>query len=134
MFGAAGTLIAGRRVERSGRYRIWPLAGSVLMLVGVALLSTLGATTPAALVGAFALLFRSLGNTIGIPIFGGILNAGLVGGPRDAAAFADILPLVFLAAVPVAIASVVIASRLKDRPLRDEVALALSAAPATVDR
>ncbi|HXH59294.1 hypothetical protein [Iamia sp.] len=77
-------------------------------------------------------MFRSLGNTIGIPIFGGILNAGLIGGPRDAAAFADVIPLVFLAAVPVAIASVVIASRLKDRPLRDEVAL-LPAAPAVTD-
>src|SRR5690606_15209427 len=71
-----------------------------------------------------ALLFRSLGNTVGIPIFGGILNAGLDGGPRDAAAFADVLPLVFLAAVPGAVGSAVVAWRLQDRPLRDDVALA----------
>lgn len=61
---AAGTLVAGRRVEGSGRYRFWPWpwAGSVLMLIGVALLSTLGATTPALLGGGFALL---LGTGVG---------------------------------------------------------------------
>jgi hypothetical protein len=76
-----------------------------------------------------ALLFRSLGNTIGIPIFGGILNAGLASGPRTASAFADVLPTVFLAAVPVALVSVVIASRLQDRPLREEVPLLGAVAP-----
>ena len=36
MFGAAaGTLVAGRRVERSGRYRRWPITGSVLALAGI---------------------------------------------------------------------------------------------------
>ena len=55
-----------------------------------------------------ALLFRSLGNTIGIPIFGGILNAGLAGRARDAAAFADAIPMIFLAAVPVAVLSIVL--------------------------
>ena len=35
------TLIAGRRVERSGRYRVWPIVGSLLALVGMALLATL---------------------------------------------------------------------------------------------
>ncbi|HMJ78872.1 MAG TPA: MFS transporter, partial [Iamia sp.] len=42
MFGAAaGTLIAGRRVERSGAYRMWPFSGSILMLGGMGLLTTL---------------------------------------------------------------------------------------------
>jgi EmrB/QacA subfamily drug resistance transporter len=168
MFGAAfGTLVAGRMVARSGRYRSWPLTGSVLMLAGVALLATLGPTTPIGLIGAYALvlgtgvgfvmqpsllaaqnsaaqrdlgtatstalLFRSLGNTIGIPIFGGILNAGLAGGPRTPAAFADALPNVFLAAVPVAVVSVVIAWRLQDRPLREEVPLLGAVAPGAAD-
>jgi EmrB/QacA subfamily drug resistance transporter len=35
------TLVAGRRVERTGRYRIWPIVGSVFTMVGVALLATL---------------------------------------------------------------------------------------------
>ena len=38
---AATTLVAGRRVERTGRYRIWPIVGSVLTLAGIALLATL---------------------------------------------------------------------------------------------
>jgi EmrB/QacA subfamily drug resistance transporter len=168
MFGAAfGTLVSGRMVARSGRYRTWPLSGSILMLAGVALLATLGPATPVALVGLFALvlgtgvgfvmqpsllaaqntasqrnlgtatstalLFRSLGNTIGTPVFGGILNAGLAGGPRTAEAFADVLPTVFLAAVPVALASVVIAWKLQDRPLREDVPLAGAVVPGAVE-
>lgn len=164
MFGAAfGTLVAGRGVARDGRYRIWPRAGSILMLVGVGLLSTLGLDTSIVLVGAFALilgtgvgfsmqpslvaaqnaapqkdlgtatstalLFRSLGNVIGIPIFGGILNAGLGDGARTPAAFAEALPVVFLAAVPVAVLAVVVSFRLQDRPLRTEVASTTSMAP-----
>ncbi len=49
MFGAAfGTLITGRVVERTGRYRPWPIAGGVTMLAGVALLATIDASTPVA--------------------------------------------------------------------------------------
>jgi predicted MFS family arabinose efflux permease len=164
MFGAAaGTMVAGRRVERSGAYRIWPFSGSILMLVGIALLATLGADSSLLTISLFALvlgtgvgfvlqpsllaaqnaapskdlgiatstalLFRSLGNTVGIPIFGGVLNTGLAGRPRDATAFADAIPVVFLAAVPVAVISVVVAWRLQDRPLRDAVALAPAAPP-----
>lgn len=167
MFGAAaGTLIAGRRVERSGAYRTWPFTGSILMLAGMGLLATLGADTTVLQVAAFALvlgtgvgfvmqpsllaaqnaapakdlgiatsttlLFRSLGNTVGIPIFGGILNAGLVGTGRGPAAFAEAVPTVFLAAVPVAVLSIVVAWRLQDRPLREQVALT-PAAPVAAD-
>ena len=65
------------------------------------------------------LLFRALGSTVGIPIFGGILNAGLAGREPNAEAFAHAIPLVFLAGVPVALVSIVLALRLQDRPLRD---------------
>ena len=65
------------------------------------------------------LVFRSLGSTIGIPIFGGILNAGLAGRARNADAFAHALPVVFLAAVPVAMVSIALALRQQDRPLRE---------------
>jgi EmrB/QacA subfamily drug resistance transporter len=62
MFGAAfGTLVAGRRVERAGRYRGWPIAGSVLMTAGVLLLATLREGTPPAL---------------GI-VYGGVLGLGV---------------------------------------------------------
>jgi EmrB/QacA subfamily drug resistance transporter len=154
MFGAAlGTLIAGRRVERSGHYRRWPIIGSVLMTLGLVLLATLGVSTPVGLAIAFggvlglgvgfvmqttllavqnsvehrdlgiatstALLFRLLGPAVGTPIFGAVLNAGLGDGPRNAAAFADALPAVFLAAVPVGIVSFFVALRLQERPLRE---------------
>ncbi|MEO6987880.1 MAG: MDR family MFS transporter [Aquihabitans sp.] len=65
------------------------------------------------------LLCRSLGSTVGIPIFGGILNAGLVGRALDPSGFAHAVPLVFLAGVPVAVVSIGLALRLQDRPLRD---------------
>lgn len=164
MFGAAaGTLVAGRAVERSGRIRSWPIGGSVLMVIGIALLATIGLATPTAVVGAWALvlglgigfvmqpsllaaqnaapvgdlgtatsavlLCRSLGSTIGIPIFGGILNAGLAARGMGSAGFAHAVPLVFLAGVPVALASVVLALRLEDRPLRTETVIAERAAP-----
>lgn len=51
---ALATLIAGRRVETTGRYRRWPIAGSVLMTVGVALLATLSLGTPVGVAAAFA--------------------------------------------------------------------------------
>lgn len=164
MFGAAaGTLVAGRAVERSGRIRSWPIGGSVLMVIGIALLATIGLATPTAVVGAWALMLglgigfvmqpsllaaqnaapvgdlgtatstvllcRSLGSTIGIPIFGGILNAGLAARGMGSAGFAHAVPLVFLAGVPVALASVVLALRLEDRPLRTETVIAERAAP-----
>lgn len=150
---AAGTLVAGRAVERTGRIRFWPILGSVMMAVGMILLATVGLTTPVVLVGAWALvlglgigfvmqpsllaaqnsapsgdlgaatstvlLCRSLGSTIGIPIFGGILNAGLVGRALDPEGFAHAVPMVFLAGVPVAVVSIVVALRLPDRPLRE---------------
>jgi MFS family permease len=154
MFGAAfGTLISGRRVERSGRLRVWPIAGGVLATVAILLLALLDPSTSVLLISAYvlllgtgagfamqpsllaaqnavahadlgtatstALLFRSLGNTIGIPIFGGILNAGLAGRARDSAAFAHAVPRVFLAGLPVALVSILVATRLPERPLRE---------------
>ncbi|MEZ5382269.1 MAG: MDR family MFS transporter [Microthrixaceae bacterium] len=153
MFGAAaGTLVAGHAVERSGRLRLWPILGSAMMAAGIGLLATVGLGTPPPVVGAWALvlglgvgfvmqpsllavqnaapaqdlgtatstvlLCRSLGSTIGIPIFGGVLNAGLAGRAMNASGFAHAVPMVFLAGLPVAIASIVLALRLDDRPLR----------------
>lgn len=155
MFGAAfGTLVTGRLVARSGRYRAWPIAGSALMALGVVLLTTLDPSSSTAfsagcalLLGtgvgfamqpsllaaqnsvehhqlgiatSTALLFRTLGNTIGTPIFGGILNAQLPSGDvRTPADFADALPVVFRAAVVVGLVAIVVALRLEERPLRE---------------
>jgi EmrB/QacA subfamily drug resistance transporter len=159
MFGAAfGTLVTGRLIERSGRYRAWPIVGSVLMTAGVALLATMDGSTdvmvpavavlvlgtgvgfvmqpsllaaqnsvPHADLGtatSTALLFRILGNTIGTPILGGILNAGLGEGTPDAADFAGALSTVFLVSVPLGIVSLVLALWFEERPLREHTALA----------
>ena len=78
-----------------------------------------------------ALLFRTLGNTIGTPIFGGILNAGLVGVARTPTTVADALQPVFAGAVVVGIASIAVSVLLKDRPLREQVAAAEELAPFT---
>jgi MFS family permease len=51
---ALATMVAGRRVERSGRYRMWPIAGGVLMTAGVALLATLGVDSSIIVASAFA--------------------------------------------------------------------------------
>jgi hypothetical protein len=69
-----------------------------------------------------ALLFRTLGNTVGIPVFGGILNARLAGLPLEPATFASALRPVFLVAVLVGVASTLVALRLPERPLREHTA------------
>jgi MFS family permease len=155
MFGAAfGTLVSGKRVERSGSYRVWPITGSILCAAAIGLLTQLDASTPVAWIAlsvlmlgtgvgfvmqpsllaaqnavehrdlgtatSTALLFRVGGGTIGVPILGGILNAGLAGRVRDADAFADVLPDVFLAAVPVALACIALSVLLEERPLREK--------------
>lgn len=165
MFGAAlGTLITGRFVERSGRYRAWPIAGGLLASVGVALLAALGTSSPAVLAAPLvlllgtgvgfamqpsllaaqnaiahehlgiatstALLFRSLGNTIGTPILGGVLAARLPGDAAGPADYAAALRLVFLTALPVGLLSVLVATRLRDRPLRDALAAEVEPVPA----
>jgi EmrB/QacA subfamily drug resistance transporter len=50
---ALATLVAGRGVERSGRYRIWPILGSLCMGAGLALLATMQRGTPVAVASAF---------------------------------------------------------------------------------
>jgi len=153
MFGAAlGTLVTGRLVARSGRYRAWPITGGVLMTVAMVLLATLDrgssvlfAAVSALLLGigagcsmqpsllaaqngvnprhlgiatSTALLFRTLGNTVGIPIFGGVLNAGLAGRALEPAAVASSLRPVFVLAAVVGLVSTAAALRLPERPLQ----------------
>ncbi len=157
MFGAAlGTLVTGRLVARTGRYRSWPITGGVLMTVAMVLLASLDADASvltaagaALLLGtgagfvmqpsllaaqngvepadlgiatSTALLCRTLGNTVGIPVFGGILNAGLAGSDLAPADVASALRPVFALAVVVGIVSTVIATRLPERPLREHTA------------
>ena len=81
MFGAAfGTGLAGRRVERDGRIKRWPIYGSVLMLAGVALLATLTEGTPVALAALFVLL---LGTGCGFSMQPSLLAAQNAADPDD---------------------------------------------------
>jgi MFS family permease len=186
----AGVLIAsigsGQLITRYGRYKLFPIIGTALMVVGLLLLSRLDVGTSLLLadldmlvVGfglgfvmqvlvlavqnaveyenlgvatSTATLFRSMGGTIGVPLFGAIfsnklaselasrLPAGVASalpaklGPsqidqlpaaiRDPyiAAYAAALRPVFLIAAAVAASGFVITWFLEERPLRDTVA------------
>ena len=106
-------LFAGRWVERTGRYRMWPIVGGVIMMIGALALTTIDLDTPAAVVAGMgaivgigigcamqtsilavqnavdladmgmgtstALLARTLGGTIGTPLFGAVLSAIFLG-------------------------------------------------------
>lgn len=156
MFGAAfGTMLSGRRVERSGRIKSWPVVGAILTVGGMSALATLTRATPTLLVALFvllvgtgagfmmqpsllavqnaaaaadlgtatstALLFRALGSTVGVPIFGGLINSRLGGGPRNPDTFAHALSPVFLAAVFVAFLALAFAVRVPERALREHL-------------
>jgi EmrB/QacA subfamily drug resistance transporter len=150
---AMATTFAGRRVERTGRYRMWPIVGGVIMTIGALALTTIGLDTSVAVVAGMgaivgigigcamqtsilavqnavdladmgmgtstALLARTLGGTIGTPLFGAVLAAGLPAHHATAAQFADALPWVFATAVPVGLLAILFGVLLPHRPLRD---------------
>jgi MFS family permease len=150
---AMATTLAGRWVERTGRYRAWPIVGGVIMTAGALALTTVGLDTSVALVSGMgvilgvgvgcamqtsilavqnavdlddmgmgtstALLSRTLGGTIGTPLFGAVLAAGLPAHHATAAQFADALPWVFATAVPVGLLAILFGILLPHWPLRD---------------
>ena len=186
----AGVLIAsigsGQLISRAGRYKIFPIVGTGLMVVGMLLLARLTPTTSTLLANLYmvvlglglgfvmqvlilavqnaadyrdlgvatasATLFRSMGGTIGVPIFGAIftnqfasklasqLPPGAAGqipshlGPeqidklppaiRDPYidAYASSLHPVFLIAAFLALAAFAFTWLLEERPLRQTVA------------
>jgi MFS family permease len=149
---AASTSFAGHRVERTGRYRAWPIVGGVAMTVGVLALTTIGIDTSVAVVAGFgavvgvgigfamqtsilavqnavagadlgmatstAMLARTLGGTIGTPLFGAVLAAGISAHDPTASQYADALPWVFATAVPVGLLALLFGWLLPERPLR----------------
>jgi EmrB/QacA subfamily drug resistance transporter len=149
---AASTTFAGHRVERTGRYRAWPILGGVAMTIGAIALTTIGLDTSVAVVAGLgtvvgigvgfamqtsilavqnavdiadlgmatstALLARTLGGTIGTPLFGAVLAAGVPAHHATAADFAAALPWVFAAAVPVGLLAILFGWLLPQRELR----------------
>jgi EmrB/QacA subfamily drug resistance transporter len=186
----AGVLVAsigsGQLITRRGRYKLFPILGTALMVLGLGLLSRLGIGTSLLVADAYMLvvgfglgfvmqvlvlavqnavdyenlgvatatatLFRSMGGTIGVPLFGAIFSNKLVSelatrlppsvasalpsrlGPsqidslppaiRDpyVAAYAAALRPVFLIAAGIAAAGFVVTWFLEERPLRQTIA------------
>ncbi len=184
----AGVLVtsigSGQAISRMGRYRVFPIVGTALMVVAFALLSRLWVDTSIPTADVYVLilglglglvmqvlvlavqnavdyehlgvatsgatLFRSIGGSIGVALFGAIfanrLGAELAGvlppGTRIPAAadpnaikalppavhqpfieaFASALQIVFLAAVPISIVAFALTWFLREVPLRKTVA------------
>ncbi len=52
-----GSLISGQLISRTGRYKIWPVLGALLMSGGLLLLATVGVATPFWRTGCFMAVF-----------------------------------------------------------------------------
>lgn len=50
----SGSIISGQFISRTGRYRVFPIAGSVLFTLGMFLYSTMTVDTSMVVVGGFA--------------------------------------------------------------------------------
>ena len=117
-----GLLIAsissGRLITRWGRYKVFPIAGTALLTIGMGLLSTMGTSTGQVVASSYmfvvgvgiglvmqvlvlavqnavplqhlgaatsaAQFFRSIGGTVGVAVFGALLNARLTANLADA--------------------------------------------------
>jgi EmrB/QacA subfamily drug resistance transporter len=175
------SIVAGTVVARTGRYKVFPVSGSLLMALGLYLLSRLDAATPYWTMALSMLVlgcgiglcmqvltiivqntvayrdlgvstsgvtfFRTLGSSFGAAIFGAVfanvlghhLPQAAVQSQLDAAAiatpsalhshpaaqiapvvdvYAHAIHVVFLAAVPIALAAFVLALFLKEVPMR----------------
>lgn len=105
------SIVSGQLISRMGRYRMFPIAGTAVMTVGLGLLSTLDTDTGSWLASGYMLvlgaglgmvmqvlvlavqnaveykdlgvatsgatLFRSIGGSVGVSVFGAIFAAGL---------------------------------------------------------
>jgi EmrB/QacA subfamily drug resistance transporter len=168
------TAVSGRLISRTGRYKVFPVAGLALMTVGLLLLSRMTAgtsqATAALLLVVFGLgfgmvsqvltvaiqnavdrrdlgiatasanLFRSLGGSIGVAVFGALFAARLDTASIDperlqaspealasmpasvqhdvAAAVAHALQAVFLVGAPIAALALLVVLNLREVPLR----------------
>lgn len=176
------SITSGQIITRTGRYRMFPMAGMAVAALGFLLLTRLGVDTSPWVAGvcmfvlgaglgmvmqvvvlvvqnavephdlgtatSTATFFRSIGGSIGVALFGAVFNAvlddrvvsaGLSGdfadgtlaaSPSDVAAlpadvrlpyveaYADALDAAFLVAVPCALLAFLLATRLKEIPLR----------------
>ncbi len=159
MFTTAGaTLVAGRTVERTGRYRVWPIVGGVIMTAGVSLLTTLDTSTAPALASLYGAVlgigvgcvmqtsllalqnsveFRDIGAATSSALLCRILGStigvaawsAIYEAIRDTDDVVTALRGVYLAAIPVGVAATVLALRLEERTLREETQFTSETAP-----
>jgi len=142
------TTVAGRLISRTGRYKVFPIAGLALMSVALLLLSGMDAntsrTTAALFLVVFGLgfgmvsqiltvavqnavpprdigvatgsanLFRALGGSVGVAVFGALLS--------DNHDLVDALHTIFLTAAPIAAAALLVALFLREVPLQRRTA------------
>jgi EmrB/QacA subfamily drug resistance transporter len=85
---------------------------SILAVQNAVELTDLGMAT------STALLARTLGGTVGTPLFGAVLSAGLPAHHATASQFADALPWVFASAVPIGLLAILFGVLLPQRELR----------------
>jgi EmrB/QacA subfamily drug resistance transporter len=53
----AGSVISGQTIARTGRYRVFPILGLTLLVIGLGLMSRIGADTAIAVVDVYGLIF-----------------------------------------------------------------------------
>ena len=140
--------VSGQVMARTGRYRVLPLTGSVLVTAGLVLLATVGEGTPEPLLAAeLAVVGAGMGmswqpylvavqNAVAVPQLGtatsGVMFFRTIGGAFAVAGLGTLLNnrlasgagldaalgTVFVVLVPLAVSAVVVAFVLEDRPLR----------------
>ncbi len=105
------SILSGQLISRTGRYKVWPILGTIITAGALYLMSTMRADTPIAVTAAYMVIlglglggvmqvlvlvaqnavsqrdlgtatststfFRSMGGSIGVPIFGAIYNNAL---------------------------------------------------------
>jgi EmrB/QacA subfamily drug resistance transporter len=150
--GTVSTVVAGRVISRTGRYKAFPVAGLALMSVGLLLLSRIDVGTSLAaasltlvvfgagfgmvtqvltiaiqnavdrsdlgIATATANLFRSLGGSVGVAVFGAIFASRVGTSAGDPERVAHGLSTVFLVAAPVAAVGALVVLALHEVPLR----------------
>jgi EmrB/QacA subfamily drug resistance transporter len=110
------TLLAGRAVERTGRYRTWPILGSVIAIGAVIVLTTLGLDTPAWLIAVYGAL---LGAGVGFVMQTSLLALQNGAESRDlgVATSSALLSRILGSTLGVAVCSAALQSHLPSGPL-----------------
>jgi EmrB/QacA subfamily drug resistance transporter len=110
------TLLAGRAVERTGRYRTWPILGAVIATGALLVLTTLGLDTPAWLI---ALYGAALGAGVGFVMQTSLLALQNGAETRDlgVATSSALLSRILGSTLGVAVCSAALQSQLPAGPL-----------------